>query len=35
LYQADWLLRFYKFSIHEILDETNPHLDLDVDPKIA
>lgn len=42
LYQADWLLRFYGFSIDEI---TEPHsakngeqkgmLDLDIDPKLA
>jgi len=35
LYQADWLLRFYKFSLHEIIDPLHPHLDLDIDPKIA
>ena len=35
LYQADWLLRFYKFSIHEIIDSRQPNLDLDIDPKLA
>jgi len=35
LYQADWLLRFYGFSADEILDEKNPFLDLDMDPKIS
>ena len=35
LYQADWLMRFYKFSIHEIIDPSRPNLDLDVDPKLA
>lgn len=35
LYQADWLLRFYGFSADEILDEASPHLDLELDPKIA
>lgn len=35
LYQADWLMRFYKFSIHEIIDPRRPNLDLDVDPKLA
>ncbi|MEI8216029.1 MAG: putative DNA modification/repair radical SAM protein [Eubacteriales bacterium] len=35
LYQADWLLRFYKFNADEILDDKNPFLDLDLDPKIA
>lgn len=34
LYQADWLLRFYGFSVEEILDERNPHLATDVDPKV-
>lgn len=33
LYQADWLMRFYKFEHNEILDESNPFLDLDLDPK--
>jgi putative DNA modification/repair radical SAM protein len=35
LYQADWLLRFYQFKVHEIVDDEHPHLDLDVDPKLA
>ena len=35
LYQADWLLRFYGFESHEILDEEHPDLDLEVDPKIS
>ncbi len=35
LYQADWLLRFYGFTADEILDEKNPFLDLDLDPKIS
>lgn len=33
LYQADWLLRFYGFSVSEIIDEANPNLATDVDPK--
>lgn len=33
LYQADWLLRFYRFDVTEIIDEKNPFLDPDVDPK--
>ncbi len=33
LYQADWLMRFYGFSSHELLDEKNPALDSEVDPK--
>jgi putative DNA modification/repair radical SAM protein len=35
LYQADWLLRFYHFSAHEILDDTSPFLDPRLDPKTA
>ncbi|MCL2111508.1 MAG: putative DNA modification/repair radical SAM protein [Clostridiales bacterium] len=34
LYQADWLLRFYGFSADEILTETEPNLDYDLDPKV-
>ena len=33
LYQADWLLRFYGFNVSEIIDEENPFLAPDVDPK--
>ncbi len=35
LYQADWLMRFYEFQHDEILDQHNPSLDLDMDPKLA
>ena len=35
LYQADWLLRFYDFKVDEIVDEKNPDLDLEIDPKLA
>lgn len=35
LYQADWLLRFYKFDATEIVNEINPLLDLEVDPKLS
>jgi putative DNA modification/repair radical SAM protein len=35
LYQADWLMRFYHFKVDEIVDESFPNLDLDVDPKLA
>lgn len=35
LYQADWLLRFYKFDVNEILNDRNPNLDVDVDPKLG
>jgi putative DNA modification/repair radical SAM protein len=34
LYQADWLLRFYKFEAKELLDNSNPNFDLDYDPKM-
>lgn len=33
LYQADWLLRFYKFKAEELLDEKNPNFNLYLDPK--
>ena len=35
LYQADWLLRFYKFKADEILNSENPFLDDELDPKTA
>lgn len=39
LYQADWLLRFYEFSVEEIAPDTKAGgsgmLDLDIDPKLA
>lgn len=36
LYQADWLLRFYKFELDEIVSGGhNGMLDLDIDPKLA
>ncbi len=35
IYQTDWLMRFYGFQADEILDETNPFLDLEMDPKAA
>ena len=34
LYQADWLLRFYDFSYDEIVNESIPNLDEDLDPKM-
>ena len=33
LYQADWLLRFYKFDATELLDERSPNFNLLIDPK--
>lgn len=35
LYQADWLLRFYQFSVDEIVDDAYPDLDLEIDPKLS
>ena len=34
IYQADWLLRFYGFTVSELLDENDPNLDPDLDPKL-
>ncbi|MBO4365601.1 MAG: putative DNA modification/repair radical SAM protein, partial [Eggerthellaceae bacterium] len=33
LFQADWLMRFYGFDVDEVIDESHPFLDLDLDPK--
>ena len=35
LYQADWLLRFYGFSLHELAFNPQGHLPLKIDPKLA
>jgi putative DNA modification/repair radical SAM protein len=35
LYQADWLMRFYGFKVNEIVNTQQPHLDLDIDPKLG
>lgn len=35
LYQADWLMRFYQFKVDEIVDETHPDLDAELDPKLS
>ena len=35
LYQTDWLLRFYNFSLNEILNPAFMQLDLDIDPKLG
>jgi len=35
LYQTDWLMRFYGFKIQEILNDANPNLDIDIDPKLS
>jgi putative DNA modification/repair radical SAM protein len=34
LYQADWLMRFYKFSVNEIVNNEYPDLPTDIDPKL-
>ena len=34
LYQADWLLRFYGFSVDEIVSPDDPFLDMQIDPKL-
>lgn len=33
LYQADWLLRFYRFEAKELLDEEHPNFNIFLDPK--
>lgn len=33
LYQADWLLRYYRFEAGELLDEKNPNFNIFLDPK--
>lgn len=35
LYQTDWLMRFYGFDVRELLNDSNPHLDTDIDPKLS
>jgi len=34
LYQADWLLRHYGFSVDEIVSADDPFLDMQIDPKL-
>ena len=33
LYQADWLLRYYKLEANELLNEKNPNFNIFLDPK--
>lgn len=33
LYQADWLLRYYKFEVSELLSEEHPDFNIFLDPK--
>jgi putative DNA modification/repair radical SAM protein len=35
LYQADWLIRFYGFTVSELVSEAAPDLDPAIDPKLA
>jgi putative DNA modification/repair radical SAM protein len=35
LYQADWLLRFYRFRAEEIVNQQYPELEVDLDPKTS
>jgi putative DNA modification/repair radical SAM protein len=35
LYQTDWLMRFYHFKVDEIVNDTHPFLDLEIDPKLS
>ena len=35
LYQADWLLRFYRFEAEELLDDAHPNFNPLVDPKCS
>jgi putative DNA modification/repair radical SAM protein len=35
LYQADWMMRFYKYEMSEIVSDEHPDLPLDIDPKTA
>lgn len=34
LYQADWLMRFYRFKVDEIVTDVDPILPTDIDPKL-
>lgn len=35
LYQADWLLRHYNFTVDEIVTPEDPFLDMQIDPKLG
>jgi probable DNA metabolism protein len=35
LYQADWLMRLYGYSVEEVIRPEEPYLDLTIDPKLA
>jgi predicted DNA-binding helix-hairpin-helix protein len=35
LYQADWLLRYYGFTVSELFGQARENMDTDMDPKLA
>jgi putative DNA modification/repair radical SAM protein len=35
LYQADWLMRFYRFAADELTTADEPNLSLEIDPKLS
>ncbi|MBF7096445.1 putative DNA modification/repair radical SAM protein [Alkalibacter mobilis] len=35
LYQADWLLRFYGFTVSELFSNANENMDIEMDPKLS
>jgi len=35
LYQADWLLRFYGYTVEEVVSDAHPNLAIDIDPKTS
>lgn len=35
LYQADWMLRFYDYTVDELANDATPNLEVDIDPKTA
>jgi putative DNA modification/repair radical SAM protein len=35
LYQADWLMRYYHFTVDEIVNDNHPTLELEIDPKLS
>jgi predicted DNA-binding helix-hairpin-helix protein len=35
LYQADWLMRLYGYSVEEVIRPEEPYLDLKIDPKLS
>ena len=35
LYQADWLMQLYGYSVEDLIRPEEPYLDLKIDPKLA